>query len=169
MHDAVLTYLSDNLPVPCDELHVLEFGSRNINGSARQIVGRCARYVGVDLYEGPDVDVVGSATDVVVPGAFDVVICTEVFEHADDAACQAMTANAYRHLVPGGRFIATMAGPGRMEHSAIDGKGLHPGEFYRNVDKALLAEWLAMAGFDRFDIDRAGADMRCVAWKGETR
>lgn len=163
MHDAVLAYVAANLP----EQHrdILEFGSRNINGSLRQLAPD-ARYVGVDLYQGPDVDIVGDAGTVTIGELFDVVLCAEVFEHAPDDQCIAMCTNALAHLRPGGTFLATMAGPGRHEHSAIDGNGLQAGEFYRNIDKALLASWLIAAGFAEFTIDRDGLDMRCTAVKG---
>lgn len=163
MHDAVIAYVGRSATNRTGS--VLEFGARNINGSVRALFPHASRYVGVDLYEGRDVDIVADAGTVTVDGLFDTVICCEVFEHADDLACQQMVTNAAAHLKPGGEFIATMAGPGRNEHSAIDGAGLHPGEFYRNVNRSLLADWLTAAGFFEYDIDQAGADMRCTARK----
>jgi len=41
---------------------------------------------------------------------------------------------AFRMLEPGGMFVMTAAGPGRAPHSAVDGKGLQPGEHYANID-----------------------------------
>lgn len=166
MHDAVLSWVEAHLPDQRESKKFLEFGSRNINGSVRQVVGSCARFVGIDLYDGPDVDIVGDAGHVVIGDRFDCVVCTEVFEHADDAACTAMIVNAFMHLKAGGRFIATMAGPGRGQHSAVDGGHLRPDEFYRNVDHSLLESWLLGAGFAEFEIDQLGTDIRCVAVKG---
>jgi SAM-dependent methyltransferase len=164
MHDAVLQYVAANLPASADD--VLEFGSRNLNGSVRQVIPWPeARYVGVDLYEGPDVNVVGDAATVTVAGEFDVVVCTELFEHAEDDTCAAIIDNAHRHLRPGGRFIATMAGPGRYPHSAIEATSLQPGEFYRNVDPELLVTWLKGAGFGDYEINIEGLDIRCVGVK----
>lgn len=164
MHDAVRTYVTANLPDAVTA--VLEFGSRNLNGSVRELI-TAERYVGVDLYSGPGVDIVDSATAVRVAGVFDLVVCTEVFEHASDDDCQAMISNAFGHLGPGGRFVATMAYLGRGPHSAIDAvPDLQPGEFYRNVDAPLLTGWLVAAGFHRFTIDIAGLDIRCTATKG---
>lgn len=163
MHDAVIKYVEANLPE--NPGAVLEFGSRNLNGSVRSIID-ADRYVGVDLYEGPDVDVVGDAATVRVDGEFDLVVSTEVFEHADDENCRAIIGNAFAHLRYGGRFVATMAGVGRGPHSAIEAvPELQPGEFYRNVTADLLAGWLQDAGFRRFSIDIDGLDIRCTAWK----
>jgi SAM-dependent methyltransferase len=95
---------------------------------------------------------------------FDVVVCTEVLEHVDDATALGIIRNAWEHLCPGGAFVMTCAGPGRHAHSAIDEQPIRPWEFYRNVDRDLLAGWLACAGFNRWEIEPLGADMRCVAW-----
>lgn len=162
MHHAALTYIAETVGVP-RPWRVLEFGARNINGSARGLFPGAVRYLGVDIAGGSGVDLIADAATVAVGEQFDIVICAEVLEHANDDTCAGICANAHRHLVPGGMFIATMAGPGRAEHSAVDGGGLQPGEFYRNVDRTLLAGWLQAAGFDEFDIDQLGPDMRCTA------
>ena len=164
MHDAVINYVVAHLPA--DVGSVLEFGSRNLNGSVRSVID-APYYVGVDLYEGPDVDIVGDAATVSLPDRFDLVVSTEVFEHADDANCAAIVANAFAHLNDGGSFVATMAGVGRGPHSAIEAvPELQPGEFYRNVTADLLAGWLQAAGFRRFSIDIQDLDIRCAAVKG---
>jgi SAM-dependent methyltransferase len=162
MHEAVTDFVS--LYAPGAE-RVLEFGSRNINGSVRPLFVDAIDYVGVDAVDGPDVDIVGDAATIFIPRSFDVVVCTEVLEHVDDTVAAAIIANAYRHLVSGGEFVMTCAGPGRHPHSAIDQYPIRPWEFYRNVDDVTLAVWLANAGFVRWEIDPLGADMRCVAWK----
>lgn len=163
MHEAVIDWVGRHA-APADR--VLELGSRNINGSVRGLFAHAATYVGVDPIDGPDVDIVGDgATIEVLLGSFDVVVCTEVLEHVDDTIAAGIIANAHRHLVSGGRFVMTCAGPGRGAHSAIDEQPIRPWEFYRNVDAELLAGWLADAGFARWDIDHHGADMRCAAWK----
>lgn len=165
MHDAALLFLHEHLPAERSELSVLEFGSRNINGSIRDVIGKCDRFVGVDIERGPGVDIVADASNVIVDGPrFDVVACAEVFEHATDATCKLMTSNAFTHLRVGGLFLATMAGPSRAPHSAVDGGPLRVGEFYRNVTSKLLERWLTAAGFT-YELDEAGDDLRCVAKK----
>jgi SAM-dependent methyltransferase len=161
MHDAVIDYVKANTPSGS----VLEFGSRNVNGTLRDVVGG-SRYVGVDCRDGDGVDIIADAATVDVGETFDVVLCTEVFEHVDDDAAQAIIDNAHRHLEPGGTFVATMAGVGRHPHSAIEATGLQAGEFYRNVTIELLDAWLTAAGFVDFSINVDGRDIRCTATKG---
>lgn len=68
---------------------VIEIGSYDVNGSIRSIIESLnpAEYVGVDLEEGPGVDLVCSAEEVLNcfnEEAFDVVISTEMIEHVLD-------------------------------------------------------------------------------------
>lgn len=163
MHEAVTDWVG-RWAKPAER--VLEIGSRNINGSVRYLFADAADYVGVDPVDGPDVDIVGDGSTIeVLLNSFDVVVCTEVLEHVDDTIATGIVANAHRHLVAGGRFVMTCAGPGRHAHSAIDEQPIRPWEFYRNVDDVTLNVWLANAGFARWEIEPLGADMRCVAWK----
>lgn len=60
---------------------VLEIGSLNINGSIRQFFSDCD-YVGVDIGEGRDVDLVARGEDLDFPdNSFDVCCSCECFEH----------------------------------------------------------------------------------------
>lgn len=137
---------------------VVEFGSLNVNGSVRHLFGD-ATYVGVDLRDGPGVDVIGDAVDVPLEG-FDVVVCTEVLEHYDRPWL--LVRKAARAVRPGGVFIATAAGPGREPH-ANDG-GPHVGsEHYANVAPGDLEDWCRAAGFSSWEVDVLGADVRCTA------
>lgn len=163
MHDAAFNYVRDQLDKHGPWARVVEFGSRNINGGVRELFSpETSDFIGVDVREGEGVDVVADAATVKF-SPVDCVICTEVLEHAENA--EQIIANAYRILKSGGVFIMTCGGPGRHEHSAIDGLGLQPGEFYRNVDAEMLSEWLERAGFSEYGIDQAGLDMRCIAWR----
>lgn len=65
---------------------VLEIGSYNVNGSLRSIIEPLepAEYIGTDMREGPGVDMVCRAEEVVErfgKNRFDVVITTSTFEH----------------------------------------------------------------------------------------
>jgi SAM-dependent methyltransferase len=68
---------------------VLEVGSLDVNGSVRGDIEALgpAGYVGIDIRPGPGVDVICDAADLVEKfgeNAFDVVVSTELLEHARD-------------------------------------------------------------------------------------
>src|ERR1043165_8630284 len=89
---------------------VLEVGSLDVNGSVRGDVMalRPAEYVGVDLRPGPGVDLICDAGDLVArfgDDAFDVVISTELLEHARD--WRRIVSNIKRVTRPGGLMIVS--------------------------------------------------------------
>jgi SAM-dependent methyltransferase len=68
---------------------IIEIGSRDVNGSFRQIVESFepAEYIGVDIEAGPGVDTVCSVHDLTArfgKESFDMVISTEMIEHVRD-------------------------------------------------------------------------------------
>jgi SAM-dependent methyltransferase len=89
---------------------VLEVGSLDVNGSVRgDIVGLGpADYVGIDIRPGPGVDVICDAGDLVQTfgeNAFDVVISTELLEHARD--WRRIISNIKRVTKPNGVMIVS--------------------------------------------------------------
>lgn len=118
---------------------VVEVGSRDINGTIRNLVS-ADTYVGIDLEDGPGVDVVGDCRLWEPPWKASLVICAEVLEHSPWPA-QVVEACVY-YLRPGGRLIVTCAGPGRAPHSGHDGGPDVEGEHYANIDPADLEKWL---------------------------
>lgn len=164
MHAAALQYATEmvavlNLNTP--QAVVLDLGGRDVNGTTRHLFPDAERYVSVDIVAGRGVDIVGDAADVDLGSNWDVVITTELLEHTPKVA--QIIVNAYRHLKPGGVFLATMAGPGRKPHSAGGRPRLPPGEHYENVDPAELAVYLKEAGFEDFEVDQLADDVRCWA------
>lgn len=147
MHPECLKYLRQFGSM--DSLSVIEIGSRDINGSARAFWPN-ARWVGLDLHPGPAVDIVCDAETYRPEAPVDMVICCEVLEHA--ANWRELIAVAATWLKPGGRFIVTCAGPGRAEHSAIDGGSLRSDEHYASISQDQLAEELYYAGFHHIDV-----------------
>ena len=126
---------------------VIEIGSRNVNGGLRDLFPRAPEhqtYVGIDIADGPGVDIVCDAADYVPPELVDLVLCCEVLEHAE--RWQAVLLAAASWLRPGGRLIVTCAGPGRPPHSAVDGGELRQGEYYWNLTTWELVDALAGAG-----------------------
>lgn len=167
MHPRAWTYAARALSRPELEQHgvvVVEFGGAEItDGYALRRLLPWSQWLSVDREAHAGVDAVGDAATWGEPGSADVVIATELLEHAEDGA--GICANARRLLRPGGVFVSTMAGPTRSVHGARGEPTLEPGEFYRNVTPALLGEWLSSAGFGGFDIDLTidGLDLRCTA------
>jgi SAM-dependent methyltransferase len=122
---------------------VLEIGSLDVNGSVRPLFPESTCYHGIDLAPGPGVDEVADAADWRSPCSYDVVVSTEVLEHAPRWV-DIMT-NAWEAIVPGGRLIMTCATDPRPAHSAVDGWDLREGEWYHNVPvadvRSLLDGW----------------------------
>ena len=119
---------------------VAEIGSRNVNGSVRYLID-ARRYVGVDLREGPGVDIVADGATWDGDGyKYDAVVCCEVLEHSGSQP--ELCRNIMALLVPGGIAIITAATPDRQPHSGIDGGPLQDGEDYRGVTADDLRRWL---------------------------
>jgi SAM-dependent methyltransferase len=161
MHDAAYLYVMNALTGIDTACSVLELGGRDVNGTVRPLFKKAVRYVAVDIVWGPSVDVVADAADLRLDELFDIVVSTELLEHAERA--KEIVEAARRHTKPGGVFIATMAGPGRRPHGASGEGEPPPGEFYRNVEGRILEDWLINAGFDEWVIDSLDTDVRCTA------
>lgn len=165
MHDQAHQWVAKHAPP--DAASVLDIGGRNINGTVRDLFPGAA-YTAMDIRPGEGVDIIADAAtwNPNTTSRFDVVVCTEVFEHTAD--WPAICATAFNALAWGGLFIATMAGPGRAPHSAVDGGfRLQPGEYYGNVNPDNLRVVLEDCGFVDITVDqqRRPADVRAVATK----
>lgn len=89
---------------------VLEVGALDVNGSVRGDITALgpAEYVGIDIRPGPGVDVICDAGDLVArfgENAFDVVVSTELMEHARD--WRRIISNIKRVTRPGGVLIVS--------------------------------------------------------------
>jgi SAM-dependent methyltransferase len=106
--------LSKSFPQLFENKKVLEVGSWDANGSVRQFFKNCD-YLGVDIGEGPGVDLVCRGENIDLPDAsFDVVISCECFEH--NPFWKETFLNMLRLLKPEGLCIITCATLGRSEH-----------------------------------------------------
>jgi SAM-dependent methyltransferase len=137
-HDWVARYATDAA------LEAVEFGARDINGSIQPLFPN-AHWTGVDIADGPGVDVVADASTYAHPVPVDLVVCCEVFEHT--AAWPDIVENTFRILGSGGKAIFTAAGRGRPSHSAVDGLALRDWEHYANVSERDLLEAMQSSGF----------------------
>lgn len=127
--------------VPLGGARVLELGSYNVNGSVRPMLAGAAEVVGLDVRPGPGVDVVADAATYMDDAHFDLVVTTEMLEHAPAPAD--IIARCWQNLRPGGWLVLTAAGPGRQPHSCDGWPTLPPGEHYANIEPAALRGWLA--------------------------
>jgi O-antigen biosynthesis protein len=139
MRPACLQWLSEHAPDPKPGF-VLDVGSYDVNGSARGLVESWgSHYLGVDMREGPNVDVVCAAEALdyeLGAGAAGAVVCIDAAEHMEDwhacfAGMKAVCAEG------GWVYLATVA-PGWARHE-------YPGDYWRFTED-LLCE--AFADFE---------------------
>lgn len=120
---------------------VLEVGSLNINGTVRSFFEDCD-YTGIDVGEGPCVDIVCQGQEYNAPDAtFDTIISCECLEH--NPYWLETFVNMIRMCKPGGVVIMTCAGTGRAEHGTFrtspECSPLTVGigwEYYKNLTEA---------------------------------
>lgn len=151
-------------PAPAGGWAVLDLGAHSHNGSALDAWPAAVpirRWWGVDLQWGPGVHAVADAAEYIDPeGPPDLVISTEVFEHA--IRWPEMVANAARQLRPGGWLLVTCATRDRAPHGA-DGGALRPGEWYRGVAPGTLAAVIRGVGLELVALVEAGEDVYALA------
>ena len=137
---------------------MLEVGSYDVNGTVRGIFGGAESYIGVDLVEGPGVDVIGYGHELDHPdGSFDAAISGECFEH-DPHWADTFT-NMTRMTRQGGLVAFTCASRGRPEHGtrrtrADDSPGTQAEglDYYHNLTQEEFERRLPLV--DMFDEHR---------------
>ena len=139
---------------------LIDVGGRNINGSIRPLFD-AEKIIGIDLYPGPEVDVVCDIRDWEPDALADVVVCAEVLEHAPDG--RGVVQACRRILAPGGRLLLTAAAPPRAPHSGHDGGPVREGEHYANVEPLALAAWLSCFSSHEITYDRHHGDVYAEA------
>lgn len=166
MHNEAMNWVYQSFHIlrTKDKYDILEIGSLNINGSVRSILEPfAATYLGIDMQDGPGVDLVADGASYELPEAYDAIVTAEAFEHTPD--WKKIIKQSYINLKPGGIFIATMAGEGRPFHSGIDGGQLQEHEHYANIGAWELNQTLKGIGFQQVVVNVLGQDTRCSAVK----
>jgi ubiquinone/menaquinone biosynthesis C-methylase UbiE len=124
-------------------VEVLEIGSLNINGTVRDFFDS-TRYIGADVAEGKDVDVVCNGENLDYPdNSFDVAVSAECFEHNPEwvATFRNMWRMSKKYV------MMTCASEGRAEHGTTrSDPGSSPltlgWDYYRNLtEKDFRAEF----------------------------
>jgi SAM-dependent methyltransferase len=164
VHEAVLSWVGQFRTD--EDLSVLDIGGRDLNGSPRSLFPNASPYHVLDLRPGPNVDFVGDAATwrPELPARYDLVICTEVFEHTPGWALILQT--AMDCLRPGGWLLFTCAGPGRPAHSGIEAvMGLLGDEWYANVSPGEIADVLGKQGWTDIETHLRGTDTQGKAVK----
>ncbi|MBL4885345.1 MAG: methyltransferase domain-containing protein [Planctomycetaceae bacterium] len=146
---------------------VLEIGSRDVNGSVRNLFENCD-YIGIDAVQAAGVDQVCLGHEFNdAPNSFDVVCAVEVFEH--DPYAKQTVANMLNLLRPGGLFFMTCAGQGRPEHGTTRTGPLYgpDADFYCNVSSSMFLEWVQDSPFEEIFLqyNRESSDLYCFAIK----
>lgn len=149
--------------------YALDLGGRNINGNVRKLWPNMDWTI-IDLKPGetdPQLQeryIQANAAHWKPDQSYDLVICTEVFEHTpiwpqicrtayealngfftpmDAMKAYDINNRIFKHNI----FLITCAGPGRRSHSAIDGGKLRENEYYHNLLPFDLSTHLRQCGF----------------------
>jgi SAM-dependent methyltransferase len=133
--------------IGCD---VLDIGSLDINGNNRYLF-EDYNYIGVDVGEGPNVDVVSKGHEYKSEKLFDVVISSECFEH--DMYYEETIKNCILLTKPKGLFTFTCASTGRAEHGTkrTDGSWAAPllalhdndwSDYYKNLTESDIRQFI---------------------------
>lgn len=108
--------IKEQKPRLFDNCNVLDVGSLDINGNNHYLFTNY-NYLGIDVGEGKNVDVVSPAHLFKSDNLFDVVISSECFEH--DMYYDLTIKNIVNLTKSGGMFIFSCASDGRPEHGTL--------------------------------------------------
>lgn len=149
MHPSVMQFLRDHVEeAEIRGKELLEIGAQDVNGSPRQVLAgyQPKKYIGIDYGPGKGVDLVMDVKDVTSYFGldwFDVVVSTEMLEHAED--WRTAVDQMKRVLRPGGLLVLTARGPGFMYHG-------YPHDYWRytveDFKKIFSDMWILHLGPD---------------------
>lgn len=123
---------------------VLDLGSGELDRYGKWF--NCEKYTKMDIFENPNVDVVGSADSIPFPDSnFDSVIATQVFEHVPYPEKSA--SEVFRVLKPGGYFLMTVPQTNELHEEPHD---------YWRYTKFGIKELFERHGLYSVEIDQRG-------------
>jgi SAM-dependent methyltransferase len=155
----------------------LDIGSLDLNGNNQYLFDADCLYLGIDVAQGRNVDIVSPGHQLGLPAeTFDVIVSTECLEH--DRHWEQTLQHAVRMLRPGGMLLLTCATTGRPEHgtrrttphdapllASVDDEWA---DYYRNLDEQDIRAALDVPGLFQlaeFSIGAETHDLYCVAIK----
>jgi len=134
--------IKSKFPQNFKEVSVLDVGSFDCNGTQRDHFENC-NYVGIDLEEGPCVDVVSSGHEYDAPNeTFDTIISCECFEH--NPYYGETLQNSVRMLKSGGLLIFSCATENRPVHGTAE---------LEEVDSKRYETWVTLPNVSRENWD----------------
>lgn len=154
--------IRDVFPQHFKGVRVLDVGSLDINGNNRYLFMDC-EYTGIDLGEGPNVDVVCGAHEF-AGGPYDTIISTEMLEH--DAHYRQSLLNMVQMLKPGGLMVLTCATTGREPHGTTEqtpADSPFTQDYYRNLTEEDICGAIPvrlMFSQCAFTVDETSHDLR---------
>jgi SAM-dependent methyltransferase len=110
--------VKNKFPEKFTNVSVFDLGSLDINGNNRFLFDGDYDYVGVDLIEGNNVDIVCNGHLYSREEPFDTAISTECFEH--DIYWKESFQNMFNLLKPGGLLLFTCGSAGRGPHGTLE-------------------------------------------------
>ena len=165
-------------PSHFNRVNVIDCGSLDINGNNRYLF-KWSNYIGIDIVDGVNVDVVGKISDKITPITFpnapwkmmmnpdkvynpkkaNTIISTEMLEHDEEWAYSLDC--MYAKLLPGGLLLITAAGQGRREHGTHQHEPTSsPGtlDYYRNITNEMFSSILPPRYFKEYYMNQDPAN-----------
>jgi len=141
--------------------NVLDVWSLDINGNNRYLFKE-SEYTGIDVWPGPNVDIVCSGHEYKSKTKYDVVISTEMLEH--NKYWKETLQNMYKLLVWGWLMLITCAWEGRAEHwttNSTPQDAPFTNEYYKNFNESMLREAFDLENmFSKFEVSNKDLDFR---------